>query len=581
MGFALLEVIVNLRGHYLGGTFDKQSVYQLAAKAHEIAVNASLASIVITFIRHELTTGDGLPFGAFLGTLHFSSVSYLWSPELFSSLFATGSKLRRTLFFLLILICGIISATVGPSSATLLIPRQLLWPVSPSYVLINGTFQDIWPDRTETSRISSNCSIMSPSSAQTESPDTLCPASFWESIVIQDSVATNTEARASPSLLGLEGFFWALPILSGDVYLSGSLGTCPFNRSSPQICGVGETFIVATAAFNDAFSYTANNDITSYTDILHSVSKNFYAATAAVHCSHDTITSPGDKDVVRFPGLLRTEQQYADSTELIARDGLTKAEVYAMSSNSSAFTLVWTDLPEEQFGESTSGAILIEPRSPVPGSPQNISTCTLAAGWGTSKMEEDLYAADFYTSPYNVPAAFQKIFKSDKQGDVTGIVSYAPIFGNISGSAYPQRPITMPVEWLQYLNPTILFPDGTNTSVINEYMSTYPERLSAFGLAQLITQMLTVGLSTIGADLPWQRTFPQPIFNMGGTNLDRTPRRTGTMRQLPNFPSRPQLLRLGIHLIRNPSEASNQRDDYILCPCASSHHLHRGCRHLQ
>ena len=84
-----------------------------------MAIDTSLATIVLSYIRYELTVGDGLPFGAFLGSLQFSSVSYLWSRELWSSLSAPGRKLRRLALFSLVLTCGIIVATAGPSSATL------------------------------------------------------------------------------------------------------------------------------------------------------------------------------------------------------------------------------------------------------------------------------------------------------------------------------------------------------------------------------------------------------------------------------------------------------------------------------
>ena len=127
MAIALFEVITNLHGRYLGRTFDKQSYYQLAAKAHEIAIDASLTSIMLSYIRHELTIGDGLPFGAFLGSLQVTTVSYLWSRELWSSLFASRLRIRRIAFFILMLLCGIIAATAGPSSAVLLIPRQNFW----------------------------------------------------------------------------------------------------------------------------------------------------------------------------------------------------------------------------------------------------------------------------------------------------------------------------------------------------------------------------------------------------------------------------------------------------------------------
>ena len=77
VGFALFEIITNFQGRYLGDSFDKQSYYQLVAKMHEILIDASLASIVLSFIRRETAQHDSVPFGAFLGGLQFLSISYL------------------------------------------------------------------------------------------------------------------------------------------------------------------------------------------------------------------------------------------------------------------------------------------------------------------------------------------------------------------------------------------------------------------------------------------------------------------------------------------------------------------------
>ena len=176
LGISLFEIVVNLRGRYVGGTFDQQGYYQLAAKAHEILIDASLTTIVYSCIRRELTS-DGIPFGAFLGGLQFLSVSYLWSRELWSSAFSGKFGLRiRINFVTIITICCIIAATAGPSSAILLIPRQTLWPLSPTYVAINGTFQDIYPDRLDSQQIPKDCSTIFQSSGDNQSNSSLlCP----------------------------------------------------------------------------------------------------------------------------------------------------------------------------------------------------------------------------------------------------------------------------------------------------------------------------------------------------------------------------------------------------------------------
>lgn len=150
MGVALAEIILNLKGHYVGPQFSRQSVFQFAAKAHELSLLASLATVVLSYVRHEISLGDGIPFGAFLSGLQFSQVSYLWSTELWSALSSSPKTFhwKRKLVLLAVIVpCIVVAATAGPSSATLLIPRKAKWPANPTRLSVNGTFQDIWPDK--------------------------------------------------------------------------------------------------------------------------------------------------------------------------------------------------------------------------------------------------------------------------------------------------------------------------------------------------------------------------------------------------------------------------------------------------
>ena len=268
IGFALLEIVVNLRGHYMGATFDKQSYYQLAAKAHEIAIDTSLASIVLSYIRYELTIGEGLPFGAFLGSLQFSSVSYLWSRELWSSPFAPGNKFRRISFCILVMICGIIAATAGPSSATLLIPRQVQWAVEPSYVLINGSRQDIWPDHVNSQRVPSECSIVSPNS---ELGDSLCHGEVWEKIFAELAGTAGSNAigdLSNSKSISVYDFNLQGP---GEAFIWVNAGDCQSTLpelSSLQVCATTIPLLVSNAAFNDSLLWTDLDGYTSYTDII-------------------------------------------------------------------------------------------------------------------------------------------------------------------------------------------------------------------------------------------------------------------------------------------------------------------------
>ena len=505
--FALFEIITNLRGHYLGASFEKQSSYQLAAKAHELAIYASLTAIVTSYIRYELLFGDGLPFGAFLGVVQLLSVSYLWSRELWSSVFATAHKLRKRIaFFTLILICGVIAATAGPSSATLLIPRQLIWLIQDSHILINGTFQDIWPDYMDPLQVPAECTRVAANPAE---GNVLCPGSDWRDLLITLDLTDAALAPGGYTVL----YAWGTLGANGETYY-GTSGACASNMSSLQVCGVVESVAVADAAFNDSYIWDVPKDShTSFLDSYHSITKNLYEAYVAVQCLQDTIENSEDESVVEFPILATTIEQYSHR-EKVSSTVFTKPELYAYPGNVSEFRLIFTKSPAESLGRNASGAILLNPRSTVAGSPQNITTCTLGAGWGSSTMLKDNALGITYVWPTDLPKPVAFNLK-DQETHIAGsqLMLHKPVFLNDSGSVFPQRPIEMPVEWLEYLNPTTTVSQGTNSTVINAYMSHLANDPSEWFVALTLNYMIEYALATVGIDLPWEGKILLPTLS--------------------------------------------------------------------
>ena len=298
-------------------------------------------------------------------------------------------------------------------------------------------------------------------------------------------------------------YAWELPA-PGNEYIYGEFGGCPSNNTSPQICGFAEPLIVANAAFNLSVLWADIPGYTTYDDLFNSVSKDLYAAYTAVQCLHGIIEGAEDSTAVQFPGIMRTNDQYAHPVEVIPYNNLSKAEVYAFAGNISDFEMMWTELPDDLFGDAVSGVILIEPRDSTTSSSRNITTCSIATGWGTSSIYQDWYEGLIYLSSSNVPAPISSDVISAQGPRTPGIPFTQPIFANESDHVYPQRPVTLPAQWLQYLNPVTTLPDGSNNSVINAYMSLFTGRLSEYDLAQLVSFMVGSGMSIIGLDLAWQ-----------------------------------------------------------------------------
>lgn len=148
LGVALWEIILNWNTYFVGESIRSLAYYQFGAKIHELTAQASVAAILFSYIRYELSLGLGLPFGALFSGLQVSQASYLWSMEFCGAVCATHLPIYRKLGIIFVTTFAIVlAATVGPSSAVLLIPRLGYWPAGSTDIWLNATLQDIWPDR--------------------------------------------------------------------------------------------------------------------------------------------------------------------------------------------------------------------------------------------------------------------------------------------------------------------------------------------------------------------------------------------------------------------------------------------------
>lgn len=77
LGVALWEIILNWNTYYVRESIRSLAYYQFGAKIHEMKAQASIAAILFSYIRYELSLGLGLPFGALFSGLQVSQASYL------------------------------------------------------------------------------------------------------------------------------------------------------------------------------------------------------------------------------------------------------------------------------------------------------------------------------------------------------------------------------------------------------------------------------------------------------------------------------------------------------------------------
>ena len=180
-GAAISICTLNLVGYYIGGELagasgqdqEKFAGLQFAAKLHELTISASLAAMILSYIRHEPAVGRGVPFGAIFTGMRFQEFSVLWSLEFWGTVFAKGTKSwRKGILIALFLTGALLGVSVGPTSANILRPRLDDWPAGGTDFWINGSAEEIWPTELTKALVQDTCA--------TDTGDLSCPYGSWQ-----------------------------------------------------------------------------------------------------------------------------------------------------------------------------------------------------------------------------------------------------------------------------------------------------------------------------------------------------------------------------------------------------------------
>lgn len=174
---------LNLRGYYIGRELSGLSGYddqkfillQFAAKCHELAIIASLTTVLFSVIRHELTSAGGLPFGALFAGYQFKDISFLLSLEFWGAARAKLEKsYRRWAVIALVVVCTFFSVSAGPASATLMRPRLDDWPAGGSDFWVNIREEELFSTNVTFAQAASSCAV--------DDGDAGCPHGDWQTI---------------------------------------------------------------------------------------------------------------------------------------------------------------------------------------------------------------------------------------------------------------------------------------------------------------------------------------------------------------------------------------------------------------
>ncbi|RAK78361.1 uncharacterized protein BO72DRAFT_476657, partial [Aspergillus fijiensis CBS 313.89] len=410
---------LNIKGTYLGADmmspFPSETInlalFQLAAKAHEIMIVASLSVTVLLCVRHELLFGRGLPLGLLGSGLAFNNFGYFFSRKFCGGLRYVaihGERSRKAALISLVVVAGLLATLAGPASAVLLVPKSQPWNPGDTEFFLNGSESDYWPAdlSKEIPDLEQLCS---------EQNSTLlgfCPAggflSLWTHWVTMNSTTFQTQnVRSYAKELSGSRFYWPVssPLsLIPPLYSLGDIQQEP-NRRISLIQPHAATVVMLQRLAEDwwrAFSVQKGLSQSQIDDRTASVTFK-HAITVARYTT------------VYFPSI-HGRFDFADSLPL---------DVDSLNSTPNGhLSFQWVHLPP-RFGAASIGGLFQTPwKATKGGSVSRIAIgCTVQAGWFPA------------TYPWNI--------QYDDRSPAWNPTSYSAINGRVAFGD----------EWLKLLTP--------------------------------------------------------------------------------------------------------------------------------
>ncbi|KAF2118218.1 hypothetical protein BDV96DRAFT_597083 [Lophiotrema nucula] len=336
----IVLISLNAHGYYIGGELAGASGYddlkfsglQFAAKLHELLMQASLSLVVVSFIRHELVFGEGIPFGAVFGSLQFSNIAYLWSKEFAGTIKAPYRNwIKKYRLAVLLVVGAVLAVTVRPSSAIVMRPRSDLWPAGGTSFYINATRDQIWPSFLDDSAIPSQCANVS------LDMDSLSDAWYTLSDGLLPFLPSLTDNTPTPELFGVMSNLADAVSEVGRLWINAAVGT----------------HLIPHWKYSQRFRWRKN--------VVYTIDNIFQPVTFA-WCStlrqYDQSNPSSPQFVIPLMETGCTERPRVQSVHNTT--WLAELNAYL---NATSPTLRFVDLPFEEFGLNTVGALIVLPDS--------------------------------------------------------------------------------------------------------------------------------------------------------------------------------------------------------------------------
>ena len=482
----------NINCMYLGPDFfDPTSVgfyqvlFQITAKLLEILCVASLTTIVLHALRHDLMRA-GVPL-AFVGSgVFFSQANFFWGPEMFAGALYSVKSWQRLRLLILIIVAGALALLIAPSSAVLLQPQSQTVRAGGTMYFLPAAPDVLWPSEISGSDELLEClGDYSPHNIVCASAGLESLRSYFQNF--------NTSFFLPKMMCGNHGHqpfvVQRLGAVIPHLLNSGSIGGLDVARetSISQPNAITATFqdglIGDWRKAADAWSGSRLTSTSQYRYAEQRLSS--VVSTSPVifpRCSRAQNVTAGQSQVVFFPVKSWTNRKvYVTEKGSPEWEDNERPHITTMLTRnlSELIQHEWVELPIDQFGPVSGGIILH-----LPGSDSKTSyalvACSISAFWYSSEIYADSLR---YEAAWSVPNT-----------DV-GVEGWGPIRNDLNASNAEannhRRLITIRDKWFQSLSPRTACASRGNEST--QFTTTLDCLFSDVGLSTVLEDMRTLG----------------------------------------------------------------------------------------
>lgn len=455
-------------------------LFQIAAKILEIVCVASLTTVVLHVLRHDLMR-DGVPLGLVGSGIFFSQANCFWSSEMLVGALHCVKSWKRLRLLIVIFLAGFLALLIAPAAAVLLQPRVQKVPAGGTAYFLPATPDHLWPSEVYGSDELSECF------GEYAAQSIICASAGFESLRIY--------------FMNFNSSF-IVPSMMWDTYDMSPLVVQSLAGKTPRLLNSGavfgfnrETSILQpnaiTATLQDSLTGDWRNGMKHWSGSRFSAGREYQYAdqrlssvittspVVLTRCAPAQNVSAGQVEV-NFPvktwATLALSRSNTGSTQW--QDDQKPFNITILDhSISNNLQSEWIALPTDQFGP-VSGGVLLHFPGKASSTSRTVVGCSISASWFSGEVTSDSLNNDAAWS-FTESSRTEARIRIDLNASSAEAHRY-------------RRLITIRERWIQSLTPLTPCEDCSNQS---QRLTTLERLFSDVGLSTVLDDIRAQGQS--------------------------------------------------------------------------------------